>query len=151
MELGAGVLAAASVFEGVVQQVVTGLATGAVYASLALAYVSIGQRDKAEEYYQRAMTKIDRMSDREKYRSRAAYYLMMKNPDKAIEELTALLKQFPADTAGLNNLAYAYQLQRDMPRALAEGRHGLEIYPKSLIALNNVATYAMYAGEFRKQ
>src|SRR5437667_12797190 len=73
---------------------------------------------------------------------------MMKNPYKAIDDFVALLKQYPADAAGLNNLAYAYQLRRDMPRAVAEGRRSLEIYPKSLIARNNVAHYAMYAGEF---
>jgi len=121
---------------------------GSAQANLALAYFSLGQRDKAEEYYQRAMAKIDRMSDREKYRLRGAYYLTVKNPDKAIEEFSALLKQYPADAAGLNNLAYAYQLRRDMPRAVAEARRGLEIYPKSLIARNNLAHYAMYAGEF---
>ena len=121
---------------------------GSAHANLALAYYSLGQRDKAEEYYQRAMAKIDRMSEREKYRARGAYYLTVKSPDKAIEQFTALLKQYPADAAGLNNLAYAYQLRRDMPRAMAEARRGLEIYPKSLIARNNLAHYALYAGEF---
>ena len=42
------------------------------------------------------------MTDREKYRTRGGYYLLTRNTDKAREELQALVKQYPADSAGLD-------------------------------------------------
>src|SRR3989440_9878010 len=48
-------LAAASVVEGVIQQVVTGLATGAVYASLALALVLVFRSMQALNFAQGEM------------------------------------------------------------------------------------------------
>ncbi len=121
---------------------------GSAYAGLAIALGNFGQRAEAEKNFQLALANIDRMTDREKYRTRAGYYLAVKNPEKAIEELGALVKQYPIDWAGLNNLAYAYHLRRDMPRAIEEARRSLQVYPKSMLARNNLAHYLMYASEF---
>ena len=44
------------------------------------------------------------MTDREKYRTRAGYYLLTRNNTRAIEELNQLIKQYPADMAGLYGL-----------------------------------------------
>ena len=95
------------------------------------------------------MAKIDRMSDREKFRTRGGYYLIVRrDPDKAIEEYGQLVQRYPADTAGISNLALAYFYKRDMAKALAEGRRAIEIYPKNVPQRNNVGLYAMYAGDF---
>jgi tetratricopeptide (TPR) repeat protein/predicted Ser/Thr protein kinase len=121
---------------------------GRAYASLAAVNANKGDRAAAESYYKQAMEHIDRMSDREKYRSRGVYYLMMRNHTKAIEEFTALLKQYPGDTAGLSNLAMAYHFKRDMAAAMKEGRRAIELYPNYLLPKHNLATYARYAGDF---
>jgi serine/threonine protein kinase/tetratricopeptide (TPR) repeat protein len=121
---------------------------GRAYAGLATTYAGLGQREKALEDYQAAMARIDRMSDREKYRTRGGYYLLVRDPLKAIDEYTALVKQFPADDAGYSNLALAYFYRRDVSRALEEGRHAVEINPKGLLERTNVALYASYAGDF---
>src|SRR5262249_42104582 len=48
---------------------------GRAYAGLAATSANMGRRKDAEKYYQLALTHIDRMSDREKYRTRGGYYL----------------------------------------------------------------------------
>lgn len=110
--------------------------------------MNLGQRQEAEKYYQMAMARIDRMTDREKYRTRGSYYLSADNYEKAIEEYSALVKQYPADTAAHSNLALAHLYSRNMSRALEEGRRAIEIQPKSVLYRNNVALYAMYSGDF---
>lgn len=121
---------------------------GRAYASLATVYANLGRRDDAEKEYKLAMSHLDRMTDREKYRTRSSYYLLTHNNARAIEELNQLLKQFPVDMAGLNNLPLAYFYNRDMNRALEESQRAISTYPKNFIARNNAALYAMYAGDF---
>ena len=121
---------------------------GRAYAGRAVILANMGRRQDAEDDFKRAMSKIDRMTDREKYRTRGAYYLLERDYDKAIEQFKALEKQYPADSAGIANLALAYFYQRNMSAALEEGRHAIAIYPDNLLQLNNVALFAMYAGDF---
>ena len=62
---------------------------GRADSGVAALYANQGRRDEAEKYYKLAMAKIDRMSDREKFRTRGGYYLgVRRDPDKAIEEYT---------------------------------------------------------------
>src|SRR5213594_1316390 len=94
---------------------------GRAYSGLAAVYANMGRRQDSEKYYKLALSKMDRMSDREKYRTRSGYYLLTRNSDKAIEELSQFVEQYPSDTAGIANLALAYFFRRDMSRALQEG------------------------------
>jgi eukaryotic-like serine/threonine-protein kinase len=121
---------------------------GRAYAGLAAMQNNLGHREEAVKYYQLALTQIDSMTPREKYRTRSGYYLATRDQEKAIEELSQLVKQFPADSAGIANLALAYFYKRDMPRALEEGRRAVEINPKNVLQRDNLALYAMYAGDF---
>ncbi len=121
---------------------------GRAYVVLAVVYNNMKQPQQAEKYSKLALSKIDHMSDREKYRTRGAYYLIAREPDKAAEELQQLVDRYPADNTGLANLALAYFYRRDMARALEQGRRAVHIYPKNTIQRNNVGLYAMYAGDF---
>ncbi len=121
---------------------------GRAYAGIAAVENNRGRRQESEKNYQLALARIDRMSDREKHRTRGGYYILERKADSAIEEFSALVKQFPADTAGIANLAAAYYLKRDMANALKEGRRAIEIYPKNVPQRNNLGFYAMYAGDF---
>jgi tetratricopeptide (TPR) repeat protein/predicted Ser/Thr protein kinase len=121
---------------------------GRAYAGTAAVYYDLGKRAESEKYYRLAMSHIDRMTDREKYRTRSGYYLLMRNEPKAMEELSALVSQFPADTAGHANLAFAYFISRDMNRAVAQQKRALVISPHSILQRNNYSMYALYDGDF---
>jgi eukaryotic-like serine/threonine-protein kinase len=121
---------------------------GRAYAGMAAEVAGLGRNQEALKDYQMALARIDRMSDREKYRTRGGYYLLMREPSKAIEEYSALVKQFPFDNAGYSNLALAYFYRHDMNKAVEEGRHAVEISPKGVVARVNVALYAVYATDF---
>ena len=121
---------------------------GRAYAGAAAMYANLGQRQQAEKNYQLAMAHIDRMTDREKYRTRSGYYLLMKNHSKAVDELAKLVEQYPADTAGRANLAFARFQERDMAKALEEQRRVLAMLPHSVLQRSNLSLYALYAGDF---
>src|SRR5207249_7903442 len=106
------------------------------------------RNQKCMNKYKLTLSKIDRMSEREKFRTRGTYYTVTRDTDKAIEELSRLVQSYPADTSGYANLALAYFYRRDMARALNEGRKAVEISPKNVLQRNNIGLYAMYAGDF---
>ena len=107
-----------------------------------------GRHTASQKYFQEAMAHLDRMSEREKFRSRGSYYAQTRDTDKAIEALSALVKQYPADSSGFANLAVAYQLKRQFGPALEEARRAIAIYPRNVPQRNNVGLFAMYAGKF---
>jgi tetratricopeptide (TPR) repeat protein/tRNA A-37 threonylcarbamoyl transferase component Bud32 len=120
---------------------------GRAYAGLGVIYANLSQFQEAEKYYQMAMARIDRMSDREKYRTLGGYYLMKQNHLKAIEEYSALVTKFPVDSAGHSMLAYAYFLGRNMAKAVEEGKYGANLDPKKVTSQINLAWYAIAAGD----
>ena len=121
---------------------------GRAYAGMGAVSSSLAKTDEAIGYYKQALGLIDRMTDREKYRTRSGYYLLIRDSNKANEQLEALVKQFPADSTGLSNLAVASFLNRDMRRALELGQKASAIYPSHVLRRNNVALFALYSGEF---
>jgi serine/threonine protein kinase/tetratricopeptide (TPR) repeat protein len=121
---------------------------GRAYTSIATIYSNMGRANDAENYFKLSFSKIDRMSDREKYRTRSAYYLATRNIDKAIEELAELVRRYPADSAGLSNLALGHFWKRDMSKALEYGRRAVELNPRDVLDRSNFGLYAMYAGDF---
>jgi tetratricopeptide (TPR) repeat protein len=122
---------------------------GRAYAGLAVVYFNQGQRQKAEPYFQKAMSLIDRMTDRERYRTRGSYFLLAGDVPSAIDELGRLVAQYPADSAALNNLALAYSYRREMGKAVTYERQAVAIYPKSAMRRANVSIFSMYAGDFQ--
>jgi tetratricopeptide (TPR) repeat protein len=121
---------------------------GRAYAGLAVVYYNLGQLDKAQPYFDKAMSLIDRMTERERYRTRGGYFIRTGDISAAIDEYSRLLSQYPADSAALNNLALAYSLRRDMPKAVTYARQSSALYPKSALRRANVAIFSMYADDF---
>jgi len=94
---------------------------GRAYAGLAASHANSMHLDEASNNYKLALSMTARMTEREQYRTRGAYYLFTRNDQKAIDELTALIKQYPADDAGRINLATAYFFNRNFEAARAAG------------------------------
>jgi len=121
---------------------------GRAYASYAVASMNLGRHADAETYFQEAMAHIDRMTEREKYRTRASYYIMRGEPRKAIEEYDALLKLYPYDDAAHTNLAFSHFLLREMKKAVEVERRDVEINPRGLMQRTNLSLYESYDGDF---
>jgi eukaryotic-like serine/threonine-protein kinase len=123
---------------------------GRAYAGMAVVYATyLKQPDKAEATYKVALNHLDRMTDREKYRTLGTYYQnVVRNYEKAVENYETLVRLYPADNVGHGALALAYLGMNDVQRAVIEGRKSLEIYPRSSLMRYNYAMYAMYAGDF---
>jgi tetratricopeptide (TPR) repeat protein len=119
------------------------------YAGQAAVAGNLGQFQDAEKYAKLAMAHVDRMTERERYRIRGLYYFRTGNWQKCIEEYNDLLKQYPADNIGRNNIAACYAGLRDMPKAVEEARKAVELAPKDLMARNNYSLYACYTGDFQ--
>ena len=76
------------------------------YSGWGLSAFKIGRRSEAEEKWQKALSLLDRMTERERYRTLGLYYAAVSlNYDKAIENYAQLVEKFPADGAGHNNLS----------------------------------------------
>ena len=123
---------------------------GRAYAGMGVVYGNLRQEDQAEASYQQALQHLDRMSERERYRTLGGYYLLVsRNYEKAIENYETLVELFPADGGGHSNLAFAYLSLRDFDKAVASGAEAVQLDPRNVIKRMNYAMYAMYAGDFQ--
>ncbi|MEJ2086458.1 MAG: tetratricopeptide repeat protein, partial [Acidobacteriota bacterium] len=124
---------------------------GRAYSGMAVVYANQKEYERAEESYQQALKQLDRMTERERYRTLGSYYLdISRNNEKAIENYETLVDLYPADRAGHANLALAYLYARDFDRAVEEGRKSIELEPNNLLQRTNYSMYLMYAGDFEE-
>ncbi|HEY7698168.1 MAG TPA: tetratricopeptide repeat protein, partial [Vicinamibacteria bacterium] len=122
---------------------------GRAYAGMGVIYTIFKDEAKAKTAYEQALKLVDRMSEREKYRTLGTYYMSVaRNYEKAIENYETLVKRFPADDGGHANLGLAYLYTGNVERALKEARQVLDIYPSQWAQRYNYAMYSMYAGDF---
>ena len=121
---------------------------GSAYGNLGALAWNQGNQAESVNYYKLAMQHIDRMTDREKFRTRGGYYLAVADGDKAVEEFSSLVKQYPADSMGLSALAHAYYLRHDMAKAVEASQKAIEIYPKNVVYRTNASLYALFAGDY---
>jgi tetratricopeptide (TPR) repeat protein len=119
------------------------------YAGMGVIYGGSKQDAKAREAYDRALKHIDRMTEREKFRTLGGYFLVVtQDYESARENFERLVQNYPADNTGHANLAFAYLKLGNTAKAVEEGRRAIEIYPKNHLQRLNYAMYAMYAGDF---
>jgi serine/threonine protein kinase/tetratricopeptide (TPR) repeat protein len=124
-------------------------AFGRAYGGWAMSLTRLGRREEAEAKWKEALARVERMTPRERYRLEGAYStLVTRNYGAAIDKYSSLVKEYPADGAGHNNLAVMLFRNLDFDQAMEEGRRVLAIYPSSPLYRTNVALYAMYAGDF---
>ena len=119
------------------------------HGGMALALTRLGRHKDAELVWKTALAAKDRMTDRERYRLEGVYFqLVTRDYNKAIDTYRALVKEYPADGPGHNNLAVGYFRRLEFANALEEGRLLLGIFPGNPLYRSNHALYAMYAGKF---
>src|SRR5262245_70716 len=121
---------------------------GVAYSGMAVAAGALGLQQEAEKYIKLALAHLDSMTERERYRTRSSYYVLIGNHQKCVEEYNSQLARFPSDATAHNNLALCLTQLRQMPEAHQEARKASLILPKRTIYRTNVALYASYASDF---
>ncbi len=118
------------------------------YSGMAAAYRNLDRREDAEKYMKMALSRLDRLTERERYRIRGAYYIINENWQKCVEEYTGIVSRYPADNIGHNNLALCSSHLRDLPRAVEEARKAVQNQPKAAAWRVNLSLFSCYAGDF---
>lgn len=122
---------------------------GRAYSGWALALFYLGREEQAKALWERALTEMDTMTERERYRTLGLYYVAIAGDyQKAIESYQILVEKYPADNTGYNNMAISYYFMLDFKKAMEAAGKGLEIYPANKTVISNYALFAMLAGEF---
>jgi len=124
-------------------------AFGRAYAGMGVLYFNGKDVANAQAAFDKALKLLDRMSDREKYRTLGSYYLgVALNYEKAVETYEALVKKYPADEVAHANLSLSYLYTGDVPRAIEQVREVLKLNPRSASDRYNLAIQSVYAGDF---
>jgi eukaryotic-like serine/threonine-protein kinase len=122
---------------------------GRAYSGWALSLFYLGREDQATALWERALTEMDSMTERERFRTLGLYYVAVAGDyPKAVESYQALVDKYPADNTGHNNMAISYYFMLDFKKAMEAAGRGLEIYPTNKTVISNYALFAMLAGEF---
>jgi tetratricopeptide (TPR) repeat protein len=122
---------------------------GRAFSGWALSEFKLGRTEKAAELWQKALSLMETMTERERLRTLGLYYARVtRNYENAVESFSELVSKYPADAAGHNNLAVTAFLSLDFQTASIEGRRIMEIYPNSQLYRSNYALYSMYSGDF---
>jgi serine/threonine protein kinase/tetratricopeptide (TPR) repeat protein len=122
---------------------------GPAYAGMAVSAASLGKRQDAVKYMKLAMEHEDRMTERERYRTRGLYYLYTNDYQKCVEEYSQLVSRFPADATGQSNLAMCYAQLRDFPKAVVAAHQAADIVPKGALQRLNLSFFSSAAGNFQ--
>jgi eukaryotic-like serine/threonine-protein kinase len=121
---------------------------GLGYAGMAIASRNMDRHQDAERYIKEAVTHLDGMTERERYRTRGLFYFITKDYQACVNEYSALIARYAADAAARNNLALCLTYLRQLPKALDEMRQVIKILPKRMLYRENLALYAAYSGDF---
>src|SRR5581483_3430757 len=120
---------------------------GTAYGGMSAAYHNLARQQDAEKYIKLALSHIDHMTERERYRARAYSYYLGDDNQKCVDEYGALLQRYPSDTASLNNMADCWSHLRNFPKAVEAVQRAANILPKRALYHANIALYSAYAGD----
>jgi serine/threonine protein kinase/tetratricopeptide (TPR) repeat protein len=122
---------------------------GLAHAGMAIAAFNLDKRQDAEKHAREAVRHLERMTERERFRTRGLFYLVTNDYQQCVKEYGDLVDRYVADAGARNNLALCSTYLRDMPTALDQMRRAVAILPKRPLYRLNLALYAAYAGDFK--
>lgn len=122
---------------------------GLAWAGLAIQSRNLSKEEEAKKYIEEALRHLDGMTERERFRTRGIYFLILGDSAQGVKEYEDLIARYPEDAAAHNNLALLLAARQDWPRALDEIRQAVRILPKRTLYRANLALYASYAGDFQ--
>lgn len=121
---------------------------GLAYAGMAIASANLGRQQDAEKYAAQALQHVERMTERERLRTRGLHSYVTSDYPACVQEYGALLARYKADAAARNNHALCSTRLREMQRALDGMREAVKILPNRALYRVNLALYAAYASDF---
>jgi serine/threonine protein kinase/tetratricopeptide (TPR) repeat protein len=120
---------------------------GMAYTGMASAARNLGRQQDAENYIREAIKHIDRMTERERYRTRAYLYLLRGDHQKCVDEYGALLERYPSDSGAYTNIGVCLLHLHNVPKALEAARRAVAILPKRAIYRGNLAMNLAFSGD----
>jgi tetratricopeptide (TPR) repeat protein/predicted Ser/Thr protein kinase len=121
---------------------------GLAYAGMSAAEHNLSQQQDAEKDIRLALSHIDHMTERERFRTRGFLYYIVGDTQKCVDEYGTLLERYPSDTGAYNNMADCLTRLRNLPKALEAVRRAVAILPKRATYHVNLSLYSAYAGDF---
>jgi eukaryotic-like serine/threonine-protein kinase len=112
------------------------------YASLGLSYNNLGQASVAIENLKKAFERRDRVSEREKLRISATYYLIgLGDLEQANQTYELWAQTYPRDFVPHANMGVGYFFLGQHEKAVAEAREALRLDQNRAIPYSNLAQY----------
>jgi eukaryotic-like serine/threonine-protein kinase len=119
------------------------------YSGMSAASGNMGRQADSEKYVKLAMQHVDRMTERERYHTRAYFYSVIGDYPKCVEEYSTLVNLYPADRVAQSNLAVCFVELRNIPKAVEAARRAVEIAPKSALERQNLSFLYSFGGDFQ--
>lgn len=111
----------------------------AAYEALGISYSNLREPGLANENLQRAYDLRDKVSEREKFRISAAYYLLVTGElDKAIQAYEVWTQTYPLNGEPFGNLGVDYVYLGQYEKAVAASLEDLRLNPGSAAAYTNL-------------
>jgi len=121
---------------------------GMAYTIMASAARNQGRFQEAEQDIREAIKHIDRMTERERYRTRGYLFLLTGDYQRCVDEYGSLLQKYPSDTGAYTNIAVCLVHLHSATRSLEYARRAVSILPKRAIYHGNLAMDLAFVGDF---
>jgi len=121
---------------------------GLGYQGMSTMAQNLGRIQDSNKYAAEALKYLDGMTERERFTTRAVYFLRNDDYVQCAKEYDELIKKYPADAVAHNQRAICLARLRKMREAAGEMRLALQIAPKRTTYMVNLALFEVYAGEF---
>ena len=122
---------------------------GLGYGGMSIAAKNLGQQEEAVKYIQLALGRLDRMTERERYRIRALHFNITGDNEKCVTEYTTLVTKFPSDAGGFNNIGACLVQLRRISKATEQTRLAVAILPKRALYRFNISVHSSYESDFQ--
>ena len=122
---------------------------GLAYAGLGISSYNMDKLQDAERYIKEAVSHLDGMTERERYRTRGLFYMITGDNQQCVKEFGDLVTRYAADASARNNLALCLTHLRNTPKAVDEMRQVVKILPKRQLYRYNLALYLDYSSDFQ--
>jgi eukaryotic-like serine/threonine-protein kinase len=119
------------------------------YRALGLDYSSLGEAERAREYFSKAFQLREHASERERLEITAAYYRHVTGElEKAAQTFQEEIESYPREVVGYVGLAIIYSEQGQYEKAIDLTRRPMQVVPGRITWYENLARYSIALQHF---